>query len=133
VGLDAYGDHPFRGIGAAGFRVEWLRERPLPEGALEIHSLPLEMLVELGIPGLLGFALMVGGIGVAGARALERRPELAAGACAVGTVWLVHASIDWDWQMPAVTLPALIAAGAVVAAGELPARSTREPSADSAV
>ena len=129
VGLDAYGHHPLRGIGAGGFRVEWLRERPLPEGALEIHSLPLEMLVELGIPGLFGFALMVGGVAVAGVRALERRPDLAAGACAVGTVWLLHASIDWDWQVPAVTLPALIAAGAVVAASERPAR---EPSTGSA-
>ena len=129
VGLDAYGHHPLRGIGAGGFRVEWLRERPLPEGALEIHSLPLEMLVELGIPGLLGFGLMIGGVAVAGGRALERRPEVAAGAFAVGTVWLLHASIDWDWQLPAVTLPALIAAGAVLAASEPPAT---EPSAGSA-
>jgi hypothetical protein len=125
VGLDAYGNHPLRGIGPGGFRVEWLRERPLPEGALEIHSLPLEMLVELGIPGLLGFVLLVGGSAVAGARALERRPELAAGACAVGTVWLLHASIDWDWQMPAVTLPALIATGALIAASEDGARARR--------
>ena len=54
AGLDAYSEHPLRGIGAGGFRVEWLRERPVREGALEVHSLPLEMLVELGLPGVLG-------------------------------------------------------------------------------
>jgi O-antigen ligase/polysaccharide polymerase Wzy-like membrane protein len=118
VGLDAYAEHPLRGIGAGGFRVVWLRDRPVREGALEIHSLPLEMLVELGVPGLLGLVLMVGGVAAAGGRALERHPELAAGPCAVGTVWLLHASIDWDWQLPAVTLPAIIAAGALLAAGE---------------
>jgi len=48
---------------------------------------------------------------------------------AVGTVWLLHASIDWDWQMPAVTLPALIAAGAVLAASERPATEASAGSA----
>ncbi len=33
-------------------------------------------------------------------------------------VWLIHASIDWDWQLPAVTLPAVVLAGALIAAAE---------------
>ena len=131
AGLDAYSAHPLRGIGAGGFRVEWLRERPVREGALEVHSLPLEMLVELGLPGVLGFSLMVGGVAVAGRRALRRNPLLAPGALAVATVWLLHASIDWDWQLPAVTLPALIAAGALIAAAEQPGRAATERSAGS--
>jgi hypothetical protein len=133
VGLDAYREHPLRGIGAGGFRVEWLRERPVREGALEVHSLPLEMLVELGLPGVLGFSLMVGGLAMAGGRALRRNPLLAPGACAVPTVWLLHASIDWDWQLPAVTLPALIAAGALLAATDEPVSAAMEPSAGSGV
>jgi O-Antigen ligase len=119
VGLEAYADAPLRGVGAGGFRVAWLRERPVREGALEVHSLPLEMLIELGIPGLLGFALFAGGVSVAGRRALQRDPELAAGGCAVCAVWLLHATIDWDWQIPAVTLPAVVAAAALVAASEM--------------
>jgi hypothetical protein len=91
------------------------------------------MLVELGLPGVLGFSLMVGGLAVAGGRALRRDPLLAPGACAVATVWLLHASIDWDWQLPAVTLPALIAAGALVAAAEQPVSAAMEPSAGSGV
>ena len=34
------------------------------------------------------------------------------------TVWVVHAMIDWDWQMPAVTLPALVMIGALIASSE---------------
>jgi hypothetical protein len=36
----------------------------------------------------------------------------------VTLVWLVHASIDWDWQLPAVTLPAIALAGALIALAE---------------
>jgi hypothetical protein len=31
--------------------------------------------------------------------------------------YAAHAPLDWDWQMPAVTLVALILAGLVLAAG----------------
>ena len=84
-----------------------------------------------GCPVCSGSALMVGGVAVAGRRALRRNPLLAPGACAVATVWLLHASIDWDWQLPAVTLPALIAAGALIAAAEQPVRAATERSAGS--
>lgn len=119
VGLRAFARHPLDGVGAAGFRVEWLRERPIAEPALEVHSLPLEMATELGIPGLLGFGLLLYGAGVASAHALRRRPVLAPGLYAGATVWLLHSAIDWDWQMPAVTLPAIIMAGALIAASEV--------------
>jgi hypothetical protein len=118
VGLDAFAEDPLGGLGAGGFRVEWLRERPVEETALEIHSLPLEMAAELGLVGLLGFGLLVGGVGVAGTRALGRHPALAPGPIAGATVWFLHAAIDWDWQIPAVTLPAIVMAGALVAASE---------------
>ena len=37
---------------------------------------------------------------------------------AAGSVFLLHATIDWDWQIPAVTLPAIILFAAVIALGE---------------
>ena len=118
IGFRAFRQHPLKGLGAGGFRVVWLRERPTPAATLEVHSLPLEMATELGVVGLLGFGLFVGGIGVAAARALRRGSAVAAGAAASAAVFLLHSSIDWDWQVPAVTLPALILAGTLVAASE---------------
>ena len=42
-------------------------------------------------------------------------PELAAGPLAGCVVWAAHAAIDWDWEMPAATLPAIVLAGALLA------------------
>jgi hypothetical protein len=118
VGIQAFWREPAGGVGAGGFRVVWRQERRVPHAVTEVHSLPLEMAVELGIPGLLLFVLFVGGVATAGGRALRQGAPLAPAACAVCVAWLLHATIDWDWQLPAVTLPALVLAGALLAAGE---------------
>jgi hypothetical protein len=47
-------------------------------------------------------------------------PELAAGPAAAFTVWFLHASIDWDWQLPAVSAVAVLAAAAILALSETP-------------
>jgi O-antigen ligase/polysaccharide polymerase Wzy-like membrane protein len=125
VGVAAFADHPLQGLGAGGFRVEWLKERPITEAARDTHSLEVEMAAELGLVGLLAFAAMIGGAAVAARRALQRRPALAAGGVAACVVWLVHASIDWDWQLPAVTLPAVALTGALIALAEDPAGAPR--------
>jgi O-antigen ligase len=122
VGADAFADQPFRGVGSGAFAVVWLRERPVQEGAVDAHSLPLETAAELGLVGLVALALFLGGVGLVARRAAAREPELVAGALAAATAWLLHAAIDWDWEMPAVTLPALVMAGALVAAAEVPRR-----------
>jgi hypothetical protein len=121
VGANALVHQPLIGTGSGGYRVVWLRDRTINDYVLEVHSLPLEMGVELGIVGLIAFGLFVGGVVMAARRALRSAPELAAGPVAVFAVWFLHTSIDWDWQLPAVSLVALIAVGAIVAAGELPA------------
>lgn len=118
VGLSALGRHPLNGTGAGGFRAAWLAHRPVPEGVQEIHSIELEMLVELGPLGAAAFLLFIGGSAAAARGAARRTPEASAGAIAACAVWLLHATIDWDWQMPAVTLPALILAAGLVARSE---------------
>ena len=129
VGLEAFADHPLRGLGSGGFRVEWVRERPVREAAREVHSLPLEMATELGLPGLLGLGLLVGGVAVAGGRALRCGSTLAPGAVAALAVWGLHAAIDWGWQVPAVTLPAIVLGAALISASEsLEPAPYREPS-----
>jgi hypothetical protein len=121
LGLRAFAAHPLDGLGSGGFRYYWLRERRIREGVAEVHSLELGVAAELGIPGVIALGLLLTGVGLAACRALRRHPELAAGSCAVLVVWLMHASIDWDWELPAVTLPALVLAGAMIALAERPA------------
>jgi hypothetical protein len=133
VGLRAFGRDPLQGLGSGGFRVVWLKERPIPEAARDVHSIELEMAAELGIVGLLAFGLMVGGVAAAARQALGRQRALAAGPTAALVVWLMHASIDWDWQLPAVTLPALALTGGLIvlaedrAGGSPPALDRRSP------
>jgi O-Antigen ligase len=118
VGGRAFLDDPLLGEGSGGFRVLWRQEREVDAGAVEVHSLVLEMATELGLPGLALLGLLVGSVAVAGRRALRAGAPLAPGACAVCAAWFLHASIDWDWQMPAVTLPAVVLAGGLLAAAE---------------
>jgi len=118
VGVQAFAEHPLDGLGAGGFRVAWLQERPIAEAVRDVHSLELEIAAELGLPGLLAFALAVAGVVAAARRALARDRAMAAGWCAALLAWFLHASIDWDWQLPAVTLPAIVLAGALLALAE---------------
>jgi hypothetical protein len=118
VGFRAFTDEPVRGLGAGGFQVFWRQHRRVDAATNQVHSLPLEIAAELGFVGLVLLALFVGGIAAAGRRALALDAPLAPGACAVCIVWFLHAAIDWDWQLPAVTLPAVVLAGGLLAAVE---------------
>jgi hypothetical protein len=115
VALKAFAHAPIIGVGAAGWSVWWLRYRPYPDGAQNTHSLELETLAELGLIGLALLAAWLAGIGLSAVRALRIDRLAAAGPTAVFATWLVHTPLDWDWQMPAVTLVAMIAAGALLA------------------
>jgi len=118
VGVEAFERRPLTGLGSAGFRVEWLRERDIPEAVKDAHSLEIEIAAELGLAGLLALVLMVGGVALAARQALARSPAAAAGCCAAALAWFLHSSIDWNWQLPAVSLPAMVLAGALVAHAE---------------
>jgi O-antigen ligase len=106
--------HPLAGTGSGGFAVEWLRERPIRESARNAHSLYLETAAELGLVGLAALALFAGGIASAARRALLRARPAAAGPLAGLSLLAFHAGIDWDWQIPAVTLVALTLAAALL-------------------
>jgi O-antigen ligase len=118
VAIDAFRDDPLTGAGSGGFRVVWLQERPIRETVRDTHSLEFEVAAELGLVGLLALALLCGGMVATARRALARHGPVAAGAAAALVVWFLHASIDWDWEMPAVTLPALVLAGLLITQAE---------------
>ncbi|HYP49191.1 MAG TPA: O-antigen ligase family protein, partial [Thermoleophilaceae bacterium] len=101
VGLQAFADEPVLGVGSGGFRVAWRLDRRVNLGVTEVHSLPLEVASELGLPGILFLGTFIAGVALAGRTAIRNRSPLAPGACATLAAWLLHASIDWDWQLPA--------------------------------
>jgi hypothetical protein len=122
VALRAFGSQPLHGVGAGGWSVYWLQWRTIDDFAQDAHSLELQTLAELG---LVGFALLVAflaGVALASRRAL-RSPLAPAAAIGALVTYLAHSPLDWDWQMPAVTIVALVLAGMVLSSGELSARS----------
>jgi hypothetical protein len=129
----AFSDKPIGGWGAGSFGTVHLRYREQPLGVQQPHNVELQWLSETGI---VGFVLALGGIAllfVAAAtrlRGLEhsRERELAVALLAAAAGWLVHGVVDWDWDIPAVTLPPLIFLG-VLAARPGPRRAV-EPFAD---
>jgi hypothetical protein len=123
VALRAFADHPLEGLGSGGFQVAWLREREIPEGAFDAHSLYLETAAELGLVGLAALALFLVGVGWGAVRAYARDPVAATGLAAGVAVWAVHAGLDWLWEMPAVTLPALLLAAGLLRLAETPDRA----------
>ena len=102
---------PLLGEGGGSFERWWLQERPVANDARNAHSLYLETLAELGPVGL-GLLLVALGMPLVALRRCRKDP-LAVAAGAAYTAWLVHAALDWDWQIPAITLAAL-ACGCVV-------------------
>lgn len=111
VALRAAADHPVKGLGSGGFGPEWMRERTINEVVRDAHSLYLETLAELGIVGLLLLALLLGAIFTAARAAYRGDPALAAGPAAALVAFALHAGIDWDWELPALTLVAVTLAG----------------------
>ena len=118
VALDVFADRPLAGVGAHGFQQQWLLRRDIRENAQDAHSLYLETAAELGVIGLILLAAFLAAIGSALRRLLAHpasRPT-AIGLAAASACWLVHAALDWDWEMPTVTLLFLAVAGAATAA-----------------
>jgi O-Antigen ligase len=105
VALDAYRQDPLRGSGAGTYVLRWNRERPDTHQVQNAHSLYLEVLGELGVVGL-ALLLTTLALILAAFAYRARGPDRAlfAALLACGLAWAVHAGVDWDWQMPAVSL-----------------------------
>jgi len=112
-------EFPIAGRGAGTFELAWLEEQPIPESILDAHSLYLETLAELGLVGLGLLALALAPPLVAAFRG-------ASAAAAGGYVaFLFHAGVDWDWEVPAVTVAGLLC-GAATLCCRADARSGRD-------
>ena len=111
VAVDVAADHPIAGAGPGAFAVEWLRRRTIDERVRNAHSLELQTLADLGLVGLALLAGVLAATALAARRVLGADRALAAGPAAAALTWALHAGLDWDWEMPAVTLVAVALAG----------------------
>jgi hypothetical protein len=114
VALRQFGDAPLRGHGSGAFAADWLRERDVDEVVRDAHSLELETAAELGLVGLALLGLLIGGVAAAAASALRTDRAAAIGPVSALAVWAAHSALDWDWELPALTLVAILLAGVLL-------------------
>jgi O-antigen ligase len=111
--VDAFASDPVAGVGSAGYTSYWLEHRDIAIPATRAHSLIFETMAELGLVGLaliIGFFASTAVTGIRRARNGPMRESVAAslGLLAVG---FATSAVDWTWDLPAVFVPTIVAAG----------------------
>jgi tetratricopeptide (TPR) repeat protein len=110
--FDAFEGDLLKGMGPGTFEYYWSREGEGTEFVRDAHSLYLEELAELGVPGLLATLAALGGLGIAALAARRSwSPEgglaVGAGLTAAFIVFVAYAAADWMWELGAVGVLAL--------------------------
>ena len=118
---DVFAGHAPQGAGAGTFEVARRRYRVDARTVSQPHSVPLQMLADGGVLGLVLFLALLGSAGAVCVCAMRRlggpEREAAAALVVVPAVYLGHALVDYDWDFLAVTAPTMVAVGVVTAAG----------------
>jgi tetratricopeptide (TPR) repeat protein len=119
--LKGFRQHPLAGSGAGTFRFTNYLYRPNASFIVKhAHNQWINVLSELGLVGLVLFALAIGGLVFAALRPVGRaardldRGLLAALQAAI-VAFVFHMTIDWDWDMAAATVAFLLLTGVCAA------------------
>jgi len=123
--LDEFRTARVAGTGAGTYELWWDEHRPAAMQVRDAHSLYLQTLAELGVVGL-ALLLLVVAAPLVGAWRGRRRP-LTPFAAAAFAACAVHAGVDWDWEVAAVTLVALACGVACTQHAAVRARALRLP------
>jgi O-antigen ligase len=128
--IDAFDAHPLNGTGPGTW--EFWHERNGHDGEFvhNAHSLYLEQMAELGLPGLLLLVGVLGGLTVAALQArrvIDQPGDIGASVamCSSFAVFLVSAGLDWMWQVTAMAALALGGMGVAISAGSERLRRSR--------
>ena len=116
VAIEEFRERPLLGSGAGTYAQVWLERRPADLSVLDAHSVVAETLAELGIGGVALVCLLLT-LPLVWARRARTSPLVPASGGAFAA-YAVHASTDWDWEMPAITLAGLFCAVAVGVAAD---------------
>jgi O-antigen ligase len=113
VALNGFAASPVHGYGAGMYQALWDRNRSHRAYVINAHSLYLQALAELGLPGAALLLVLVGAVLVGlSMRARGSRRSLYGALLAFCVIWAARAGVDWDWEMPVVTLGFFAVAGA---------------------
>ena len=116
----AWEHSPIIGQGAGGFPLVHLQWRTNGDDTLdtrEPHDLVLRTLSGTGVIGLAFILALVVAVVAGALRVADRDPGPAIGLpLAAVAAFALQAAVDWSWAIPALTVPALAAAGIVLAA-----------------
>ena len=119
VALRSFVDHPLGGLGQDNFAQAYLVARHTSEEPAWLHSLEFRLLAHTGGLGFLlfaGFLVFALGAYRVASRGADPRLRLALAAALVPlTVWAVHGSVDWFWEIPALSGVVFAFLGAIVA------------------
>jgi hypothetical protein len=109
--------HPALGGGSGSYETFYLQHRTRADKVKNAHSLYLETLAELGP---LGVALLLLALATPVYAAVEaRRVRLVPGLAGAYVAFLIHMSLDWDWQTTAVALAGLLCGAAILVASRM--------------
>ena len=116
-------DRPVAGSGAGTFQNVWAINRKITLSVQDAHSLYVEVLAELGIVGLvLLVTTLLTFLVTLVARSVRSDRTVYAAIFAGTLTWVLHVGVDWDWEMPAVSLWVFALGGAALAASQRPQR-----------
>jgi O-antigen ligase len=131
IAWENFRQHPLTGTGGDTYQLIFEQNRPdnYPQSVLHPHSVWLSLLSDTGIFSFLAFATFSAGClclafyNAFSTTSTTRSRALLAGSAAAITAYLASSTIDWNWYIPASTLPFF--ALAAVAAGTTPRRRER--------
>jgi hypothetical protein len=119
AGLRGFLAHPVGGLGQDNFAQAYLVARHTGEEPTWLHSLEFRLLAHTGALGFLlfaGFLVFAFGAYRLASRGADPRRRLALAAALVPlAVWAVHGSVDWFWEIPALSGAVFAFVGAAVA------------------